>query len=120
MAYDAGFFAAREYGRMLVRCALALAREIHVFELMAVAALERIVCLHARPFVLRKLEALVEKLFAGVYGAEYFAPHLFGPLHLAPHLVSPVVRHVAIRTFRAHARTVGEVDRAFEFGIDVF
>src|SRR4051812_32894037 len=63
---DARLLAAIEGGRMLVGGAFRLACEIHRLELMAVAALERIVCLEPGPFTLRELEPLVEKLFARI------------------------------------------------------
>ncbi|MNT24483.1 hypothetical protein D3C72_1599570 [compost metagenome] len=104
---------------MHVLRAHALAREVHVFVVVAVAAFQRIVRLEARPFVLGQFQPFVDEFFARVDGAEDLAPDFLGRLHLARDLVRPVVRHVAVRTQRAHARTVGEVDGALQFRIDV-
>ena len=48
----------RQVGRMHVLRAHALAREVHVFVVVAVAALQRVVRLEASPFVLRQFEPL--------------------------------------------------------------
>src|SRR3546814_17103884 len=60
-----------------------------------------------------------EEFLARVDGAEDGAPDLLGGLHLARDLVGPIVRHVAVRAGRAHARAVGEVHRAGQLLIDV-
>src|SRR5687767_3913280 len=119
VAIDAGLFLARERGRVLRRGALALAREVHGLEVVAVAALERVVGLQARPLVLRELEALPLELLLGADGAEDLAPHLLRRLHLARELVGPVVRHMAIRARGAHAGAVGVVDGGLELREDV-
>ena len=54
---------------MHVGRARALSREVHVVVVVAVAALERIVRFQPRPFVLRELQALVQKT-PRVCGAE--------------------------------------------------
>src|SRR5690606_37780222 len=47
------------------------------------------------------------------------APDLLRGLHLARHLVGPVVRNVAVRAGRAHARAVAVVDRGLQLLEDV-
>ncbi|MNE30927.1 hypothetical protein D3C80_1244690 [compost metagenome] len=86
---------------------------------MAVAAFQAVIGLQARPFVLGKLQPLVEELLARIDGAENLAPDLLGGLHLAGDLVRPFMRHMAIRTGGAHAGTVGEMHRPGQFLINI-
>src|SRR5262245_24808710 len=120
VAVDAGLLPGAQVSRVHVRGARALAREVHVVVTVAVAALERVVRFHARPFVLRELQTLVEKLLARVDRTEDLSPDLLRGLHLARDLVRPVVGHVTVGTDRAHAAAVGVVYRPLELGIDVF
>src|SRR5262245_10219341 len=80
VAIDAGLVARivtrGERGGMRFRGALALAREVHRQELVAVAALERIVGLEARPLALGQLPPLGNELLARADGAEDEAPDL--------------------------------------------
>src|SRR5688500_12941693 len=96
VAIDAGLFALRELRRVGVGATLGLAREVHVLELVAVAALAGVVRLHALPLAAGELLPLGEELLARVDGAEDPAPHFLRRLHLARHLEGPLVRHVAI------------------------
>ena len=105
VAVDAGLLLVGQVGRVHVLRAHALAREVHRLVVVAVAALERVVGLEARPFVLRELEALVAELLLRVDGAEDLAPDLLGGLHLAGDLVGPVVRHVAVGADRRARRS---------------
>ena len=50
---DAGFFAAGKCVRVLLGSARTLPGEIHVFEFVAIATFQRIVCLESVPFMLR-------------------------------------------------------------------
>ena len=81
---------------------------------MAVAALQRVVRLHPLPLAFRQVLAQGQKLLTGVDRPENMAPDLLRGLHLPGDLVRPVVRHVAIRAGRPHARAVREMDRALE------
>src|SRR6185436_21010732 len=76
---------------------------------MAVAALQGIICLQPRPFMLGEFEPMILKLLPGVDRAEDLAPDLLRGLHLAGDLVGPVVRDMAVRTTGADARAVREV-----------
>src|SRR5690554_877008 len=62
---------------------------------------------------------MVEKLLAGIDDAEDMTPDLLGRLHLACNFVSPVVRHVAVGTYRTYPRAIGVVDGWQNFLIDV-
>ena len=119
VAVDAGALAGEEEALVGLDGALALAGDVHRLGRVAVAALERVVGLEPRPFVLRELEPVVEELLARVDRAEDLAPDLLGGLHLAGDLVGPVVRHVAVGTGRAHPRAVGVVDRRLHLLEDV-
>ena len=119
VAIDTGLHTARELGRMQFQGAFALAREIHRCQIVAVAALQRVIRFQARPFALRELEPFVEKFFARVDGAENRAPHFLGGLNLAGNLVGPVVRHMAIRASGAHAGTVGVMNGRLQFDKNV-
>src|SRR6185436_15753318 len=114
VAVDAGLFPARQVGRMHGLCAHALPREVHGLVVVAVAALERVVGLEARPFVARELQPLALELLGRVDGAEDLAPDFLRGLDLARHLHRPFVRHVAVGALRAYARAVGEVDGVLE------
>jgi hypothetical protein len=115
VAVDAGFLTTCERGRVHFHRAFALTGEVHGRQVVTVAALQRIVGFEPRPFVLRKLEPLVEKFFACVDGAEDRAPDFFRGLHLPGDLARPVMGNVTIRAGRAHARAVGVMDRWLQF-----
>src|SRR6185312_7453750 len=104
VAIDAGLLAREEEALVSHGGARRLLGDVHGVRAVAVAAFQGIVGLEAGPFVQRQLEPLVEEFFAGIDGAEQFAPDLLGSLHLARDLVGPVVRHVAVRAARTHAR----------------
>src|SRR5262245_2011553 len=114
VAVDARLLAGEQVALVRLAGARRLLGQVHGLGAVAVAAFQRVVRLHARPFVDGEFEPLVDELFARVDGAEQVAPDLLGRLHLAGDLVGPVVRHVTVRTGCAHARAVGEVDRALE------
>ena len=84
--------------RLLVR--------IHRVDRVAIAAFARVGRLHRRPDVLRELEPVRFEFFAGADGAENLVQHLVGSLDLSLDLVDPDLRHVAVRTYRAHAGPV--------------
>src|SRR5688500_20375912 len=96
VAVDAGLAAlgdpGGERGGVRVGGALALAREVHADELVAVAALARVVGLHALPLPAGELQALGDELLARVDGAEDPAPHFLRGLHLARDLVRQLGR----------------------------
>ena len=93
--------------------------QVHRLRGMAVAALQRVVRLQPRPFVLGKLQALIEEFLARVDRAEDLAPDLLRGLHLARDLVGPIVRHMAVGADRAHAGAVGEMHGARQLLIHV-
>ena len=119
VAIDAGLLAFRQLGRVGVGRALALAREIHRFELVAVAAFQRVVGLEAAPLVVGQLQAVRFEFFARIDGAEDLAPHFLGRLHLARHFAGPFVRHMAVRALGAHTAAVAEVNGALQLRINV-
>src|SRR5689334_333991 len=98
--------------------AWALAGEIHVLESVAIAAFTRIVGLHARPFMLSKLQPVRLELLPRVDGAENLAPHLLRGLDLAGDLERPVVRHVAVRAGRSHTAAICKVNGGLDFLVD--
>ncbi len=104
---------------MELRCPFALASEVHVAEVVTVAALERVVGFESRPFVLGQLTTLVEEFLARVDCAEDRAPNLLGRLHLARDLVGPLVRYVAIRTGCPYARAVAVVNGILDLHVHV-
>ena len=71
---------------------------------MAVAAFERVICLHTRPFVLGKLKPIIEEFLARADRAEEVSPDLLGGLHFSGDLVGPVVRHMAVGATCANAK----------------
>src|SRR5262249_16032782 len=73
---------------------------------MTIAAFERIVGLHTRPFMLRKFEAMVKELLARIDYGENLSPDLLRCLHFARYLLAPFIGYVAIWTTRAHARSI--------------
>ncbi len=99
-----------EVGRVHLGGTLPLQGEVHVLEVVAVAALARICLFHPLPLPLRHLAAVTLELLAGVHLAGDHAPQLLGSLHLADDLVGPLVRYVAIRAAGAHTGAVGVVD----------
>src|SRR6476619_838472 len=103
VAIDAGLLTRKQEALVRLNCARALARYIHRLRAVAVAAFEGIVSLHARPFVFRELEAMVEEFLTRIDGSEKFAPHFLRCLHLARDFVGPFVRNMAIVTVGAHA-----------------
>ena len=119
MAIDARSLSSYEIARMDFGGATGLLGEVHCNRRVAVAAFERVVGFHPRPFMLGKLKAHVEKFLAGVDGAENLAPYLLGRLHFPRDLDRPFMRHVAVRTCRAHARSIGEMHRPLQFLIHV-
>ena len=102
--------AAGQGGGVELCCALALPGKVHIVEIVAVAALQRVVRLEPCPFVLGQLAAFLEEFLAGADGAEDLAPDFLGGLHLARDLVGPLVWHMAIRAGRTHAGAVAVVD----------
>jgi hypothetical protein len=101
MAIDAGCFAGRKLDGMRINRAFALSREIHRFELVVVAAFQRIIRFQAEPFILRQLQAMCLEFFPRVDGPEYLAPCLFRVLHLAPSCQSTHAEHGNPHTWRA-------------------
>src|SRR3954471_8769619 len=96
MAIDAGLFAGEQELLMRGRCTGRLLSDVHRLRAMTIPALERVVRLKARPFMLGELEPPLGKFLARVDRTEEMAPDLFRGLHLARDLVRPVVRHVAV------------------------
>src|SRR6187549_4174543 len=86
---DTGLLSGKEEALVRVDGTRALPRDVHRLRAVAIAALQRVVRLHARPFVHRKLEPVIEKFLARIDGAEELAPDLFRRLHLAGDLVRP-------------------------------
>ena len=76
VAIDAGFLAREQKTLVRIDRARALAGKIHRFGAVTVAAFERVVRLHARPFVRGELGAMVEKFFSRVDRAEDLSPTL--------------------------------------------
>ena len=95
--------------RVDFRRAPRLLGEVHRRRGMAVAAFQRIIGLHPRPFVLGEFEPVIQELLPGVDRAEDLAPDFLRGLHLAGDLVGPVVRNVAVGAGRADARAVREM-----------
>src|SRR6185295_19419803 len=88
--------------------------EVHGDGGMAVAALQGIIGLQPRPFMLGELKSMILKLLPGIDRAEDLAPDFLRGLHLAGDLVGPLMRHVAVGTTGADARTVREVRGALQ------
>ena len=65
VAIDARAFPGNKKSSVNISCTPGLLGEIHRYGRVTVPALQRIICLHARPFMLGKLEAHVEELMAG-------------------------------------------------------
>src|SRR5215831_9097827 len=103
VAIDAGLLTRKQEPLVRLDRARALPRGIHRLRAVAVATFERVIGFHARPFVLGKLETMVEEFFAGIDGAENLAPDFLRRLHLARDLVGPVVGNVTVGTAGAHA-----------------
>ena len=103
VAIDAGLLTRKQKALVRLNCARTLARDIHRLRAVAVAAFQRIIGLHARPFVVRKLKAMVEEFLARIDSSEKLAPHFLRGLHLARDFVGPFVRNMAIGTVGAHA-----------------
>src|SRR5690606_105383 len=114
VAVDAGLLAGPQPQLVDLGRARALPGQVHRIEVVAVAALQRVVGLQPRPLVAGQHQPLVEELLAGIDGAENLAPDLLGGLHLARDLVGPVVRDMAVRAGGAHAGAVGVVDRGLQ------
>src|SRR4030095_11742640 len=106
---DTGLLSGNEKLAVDIRRAPRLFGEVHRYRGMAVAALQGIIGLQPRPFMLGEFEPMILKLLPGVYRAEDLAPDLLRGLHLAGDLVGPVVRDMAVRTTGADARAVREV-----------
>src|SRR5262249_18613183 len=113
VAVDAGLLTAEKKALVGDGGTRRLLGDVHGLRGVAVAAFQGIIGLESRPFVQRELQPLVEEFFARVDVAEQLAPDLLRRLHLARDLVGPVVRHVAVRTCRTYAGTVGEVNGRF-------
>lgn len=111
VAINAGLLATGERRRVLFRSAQALRREIHVIEVMAVAAFQRVVRFQSCPFMFRELSALCVEFVARVDRAEYLSPDVLGRCCLARNFLGPVMRDVAIRARGPYTRTIGEVNR---------
>src|SRR5688500_9994628 len=76
VAIDAGPLAVYEKARVDFGRAPRLPGEIHRDRRVAIAAFQRIVGLQPRPFVFRKLEAVIEEFLARVDRAKDLAPDL--------------------------------------------
>lgn len=98
MAIDAGSLSGQEILRVNIGSSLCLLLQVHSDRRMAVAAFQAVIGFHPSPFVLRKCQAMFERLRTGVDRAEDFSPHFLRCLHLPRNLVGPVVRHEAIET----------------------
>src|SRR5829696_3870930 len=106
---DTGLLLGNQKLAVDVRGSSGLLGEIHGDGGMAIAALEGVIGFQPRPFMLGKLKPMILKLLPGIDRAEDLAPDFLRGLHLAGDLVGPLVRHVAVRTTGADARTVREV-----------
>ena len=67
---DLGLLAGREIFLVLRGRALALRGDVHIGEVVAVPAFERIIRFQASPFMLGESESVVEEFFPCVDGAE--------------------------------------------------
>ena len=70
LTIDASFLAGREIFLVLRVRALALRGDVHIGEVVAVPAFERIIRFQASPFMLGESESVVEEFFPCVDGAE--------------------------------------------------
>src|SRR6185436_11532664 len=103
VAIDAGFFAREQEALVSFHGTRTLTRNVHRLGAVAVAAFERVVCLHPRPLMDRKLKTLIDKLLACIDRAEKLSSPFLWRLHLAGDLGRPGVRDMAIGAMRAHA-----------------
>ena len=118
MAIDAGLAVALGHFMLLAR-ALLLLFPVHAHHAVAVAALQRVVRLHAFPLAFGQLEPLGLELLARVHAAGDLAVELARGLDLPQHLRPPLLRHVAVGAYRAHPGAVGVVDGVLVFLVDV-
>ena len=79
LTINASLLAFGQHRRLQVHCAFTLAGEVHRFQIVAVAALEGIICFHTRPFVLREFEALANEVVARIDCAEECPAFTYGP-----------------------------------------
>ena len=103
VAIDAGLLTRKQEALVRLNCPRTLACDIHRLRAVAVAAFQRVIGLHARPLVGRKLKSMIQEFLARIDGSEKLAPHFLRGLHLARDFVGPFVRNMAIGTVRAHA-----------------
>src|SRR6185437_14489549 len=119
VAVDAGALPRQQEPGMDLGGASCLLRQVHGDGGMAVAAFERVVRLEPRPFVLGEFEALVEEFLPRRDRAEDLAPDFLRRLHLARDLDRPLVGHVTVGAARAHAGSVGKMDRLLQLLINI-
>src|SRR3954464_8659554 len=74
VAVDAGLLAREQEALVHHRGARRLLGDVHRLRAVAVAALQRVVGLEARPFMQRQFEPVVDELLAAVDAAEQMAP----------------------------------------------
>ena len=96
-----------------------LGREIHVIEVMAVAALLRVIGFHAPPLVLRHFQPVIFELGGSIDNAENLTVKFFTGLNFTDHFRAPFVRHMAVRTGGAHTAAVVVMHRFHIFLVNV-
>ena len=89
--------------------------QIHLVGMVAIAAFQRIGCLHTAPDFLRERGAVRLEFFLGVDHSREVAPKLEGGGHLALDHVNRGTRNVAIRANCADTRAVGIVNGSLIF-----
>ncbi len=114
VAVDAGFFAAGQKLLVGLGGSVALFGEIHEVEVVAVSALEGVVCLEPGPLVPGQCASMGKELLACIDSAENFPPDFLRRLHLAGNLVRPSVWHVAVRASGANTGAIGVMNGAFQ------
>ena len=97
----------------------ALPGKIKVRFIVAIATLKRIVLFKTLPFPLRQMQAFCRKFLRRIDHTGYLAPQFLAGLDLANHLVRPLMRHMAVRTRRPHARSIAVMDAFCVRGIHV-
>ena len=85
--------------------------EVHVLEVVAIAAFAAVRGFHLGPDDRGHAEAVRLVVFGGRDGAGQFVVHILHGHDLGLHLVAPLLRHVAIGTDGPHAGMVVVVDR---------
>src|SRR6185369_12073874 len=83
VAVDAGLLAREQEALVGDGGARRLLGDVHRLRAVAVAALQGIIGLEARPLVQCEFAPVIEELLAGIDGAENLAPDLLRGLHLA-------------------------------------